>query len=83
MQEPAVLTAADFATALKRLSTDGGDLAMREVFALAKTMMDMPLSEVRLLLASDVHLHRVGAVSMHGLPCPTPPGDGRGASSPL
>ena len=37
---------------------------MREVFGLAKTMIEMPLDEVRLLLASDDHLHRVGAVSV-------------------
>ena len=37
---------------------------MREVFALAKKLIDMPGDEVRLLLASDEHLHRVGAVSI-------------------
>ena len=37
---------------------------MRDVFALAKSMMDMPLVEVRNLLASDEHLHHVGAVSV-------------------
>ena len=83
MHEPAAPTAADFATALEQLTTGGATPAMRDVFALAKTMTDMPLGEVRLLLASDEHLHRVGAVSVHGLPCPTPPGHGRGASGPL
>ena len=63
MREPAVPTAADFATALEQLTT-GRAPAMREVFTLAKTLIDMPLSEVRLLLASDEHLHRVGAVSI-------------------
>jgi 3-methyladenine DNA glycosylase AlkD len=37
---------------------------MRDVFALAKSMTTMSLDEVRLLLASDQHLHRVGAVSV-------------------
>ena len=63
MHEPAAPTAADFAAALKQLTT-GRAPAMREVFALAKTLIDTPLSDVRLLLASDEHLHRVGAVSM-------------------
>jgi 3-methyladenine DNA glycosylase AlkD len=37
---------------------------MRDVFGLAKSMIEMPLDEVRVLLASDEHLHRVGAVSV-------------------
>ena len=56
-------TAADFTRSLEQLTT-GRAPAMREVFALAKTMMDMPLVEVRVLLASDEHLHHVGAVSV-------------------
>ena len=63
MQDAAVPTAADFATALEQMTT-GRAIAMREVFTLAKTLIDMPLGEVRLLLASDEHLHRVGAVSI-------------------
>ena len=63
MHEPAAPTAADFATGLQQLTT-GRAPAMREVFALAKTLIDTPLSDIRLLLSSDEHLHRVGAVSM-------------------
>jgi DNA alkylation repair enzyme len=63
MHEPAAPTAVDFATALEQL-TNGRAPAMREVFTLAKTLIDMPLGDVRLLLASDEHLHRVGAVSV-------------------
>jgi hypothetical protein len=63
MPDAASPTAADFTSSLEQLTT-GRAPAMREVFALAKTMMDMPLVEVRVLLASDEHLHRVGAVSV-------------------
>jgi 3-methyladenine DNA glycosylase AlkD len=63
MPDAASPTAADFTSSLEQLTT-GRAPAMREVFALAKTMMDMPLVEVRALLASDEHLHRVGAVSV-------------------
>ena len=63
MQDAAVPTAADFATALEQMTT-GRATAMREVFTLAKTLVDMPVAEVRLLLSSDEHLHRVGAVSI-------------------
>ena len=48
---------------LEQLTT-GRAPAMREVFALAKSLIDLPLGDVRLLLASDEHLHRVGAVSI-------------------
>lgn len=64
MHEPAAPTAAEYATALEQLTTGGATPAMREVFSLAKTRIDMPLGDVRLLLASDEHLHRVGAVSI-------------------
>ena len=58
-------TATDFGAALTQLTATPDDVpAMREVFGLAKSMIDMPLDEVRLLLASDDHLHRVGAVSV-------------------
>ena len=63
MPASAVPTAAGYATALEQLST-GRNPAMREVFALAKSLADMPLGDVRTLLASDEHLHRVGAVSI-------------------
>ena len=56
-------SAVDFTAALEQLTTHR-EPAMREVFALAKTLIDMPVAEVRLLLASDEHLHRVGAVSI-------------------
>ena len=59
------LTANDFVRALDGLPTAGKKPpAMGEVFALAKAMMDLPLDEVRTLLRSDDHLHRVGAVSV-------------------
>ncbi len=66
MAVPTAATAAGFRAALDRLGSGAADGAppMRDVFALAKTMMGMPLDEVRLLLASDQHLHRVGAVSV-------------------
>jgi hypothetical protein len=64
MSEAVVPTAADFTTALEQLTTARGSPAMREVFALAKTLSDMPLGDIRVLLASDDHLHRVGAVSI-------------------
>ena len=58
-------TAADFGAALTQLTAAPDEVpAMRDVFGLAKTMIEMPLDEVRLLLASDDHLHRVGAVSV-------------------
>ena len=79
MHEPAVPAAADFATGLEKLRTGGRAPAMREVFTLAKTLIDMPLGEVRLLLASDEHLHGGGG-ERDGLSCPPPPGHGRGAS---
>jgi 3-methyladenine DNA glycosylase AlkD len=65
MSERTTASAADFRAALEQLTTAAPDgPAMREVFGLAKSMTDMPLDEVRLLLASDEHLHRVGAVSV-------------------
>jgi len=56
-------SAVDFTAALEQLTTHRAP-AMREVFALAKTLIDMPVAEVGLLLASEEHLHRVGAVSI-------------------
>jgi len=65
MTERAVPTAADYGAALERLTAAAdGAPAMRNVFGLAKSMIEMPLDDVRLLLASDEHLHRVGAVSV-------------------
>jgi hypothetical protein len=63
MQDSEAPSAVDFTAALEQLTTHRAP-AMREVFALAKTVIDMPVPEVRLLLASDEHLHRVGAVSI-------------------
>jgi 3-methyladenine DNA glycosylase AlkD len=63
MHDAAVPTAVEFEQALEQLTT-GRAPAMREVFALAKAMIDMPLGDVRRLLASDEHLHRAGAVSI-------------------
>ena len=39
-------------------------VGMGKIFALAKAHMDMPLAEIRALLASTDHLARVGAVSI-------------------
>lgn len=39
-------------------------IGMGKVFALAKALMDMPIAEIRALLASPDHLARVGAVSI-------------------
>src|SRR3954452_5342200 len=65
MTERAAPTAADYGAALERLTAAAdGAPAMRNVFGLAKSMIEMPLDDVRLLLASDEHLHRVGAVSV-------------------
>jgi 3-methyladenine DNA glycosylase AlkD len=65
MSERTTASAAGFRAALEQLTTSSPDgPAMREVFGLAKSMADMPLDDVRLLLASDEHLHRVGAVSV-------------------
>ena len=63
MHDSTAPSAADFTTALEQLTTHRAP-AMGEVFALSKTLIDMPLGDVRLLLASDEHLHRVGAVSI-------------------
>jgi 3-methyladenine DNA glycosylase AlkD len=65
MEERGAPTAAGYGAALKLLTAAAdGAPAMRNVFGLAKSMIDMPLDDVRLLLASDEHLHRVGAVSV-------------------
>jgi hypothetical protein len=39
-------------------------VAMGQVFALAKTFVDMPLAEIEKLLESPIHEARVGAVSV-------------------
>jgi 3-methyladenine DNA glycosylase AlkD len=65
MNERAAPTAVDYKAALELLVAEAdGAPPMRNVFGLAKSMMEMPLDDVRLLLASDEHLHRVGAVSV-------------------
>ena len=50
-----------FTEALGALGSRPG---MGQIFALAKAHMDMPLAEIRTLLASPDHLARVGAVSI-------------------
>jgi 3-methyladenine DNA glycosylase AlkD len=54
-------TAREFNRQLQDLGSRPG---MGQVFALAKAHMDMPLAEVRTLLASPDHLAKVGAVSI-------------------
>jgi 3-methyladenine DNA glycosylase AlkD len=59
--------AAGFIERLRQLGAPGEELAavpMRDVFALAKAAIDMPLAEVELLLESPIHKARVGAVSV-------------------
>lgn len=55
------LSASHFVAELEGLRAPVG---MGQVFALAKAHMDMPLAEIRTLLASPNHLVRVGAVSI-------------------
>ena len=57
----AKITAQEFVDRLDGLGSRPG---MGQVFALAKAHMDMPLAEIRTLLASPDHLARVGAVSI-------------------
>jgi DNA alkylation repair enzyme len=54
-------TAREFITDLEGLGPRPG---MGQIFALAKAHVDMPLAEIRTLLASPDHLARVGAVSI-------------------
>jgi 3-methyladenine DNA glycosylase AlkD len=56
-----VVTAQEFIAELDGL---GPRVGMGQIFALAKAHLDMPLAEVRTLLASPNHLVRVGAVSI-------------------
>jgi 3-methyladenine DNA glycosylase AlkD len=49
---------------IRQLRDFGSRPGMGQVFALAKAHMDMPLAEVRTLLASPDHLAKVGAVSI-------------------
>lgn len=55
------VTAREFKDRLEALGPRPG---MGQIFALAKASMDMPLAEIRELLASPNHLARVGAVSI-------------------
>ena len=55
------VTAREF---VEKLDALGSGVGMGQIFALAKEHVDMPLSEVRSLLASPDHLARVGAVSI-------------------
>jgi hypothetical protein len=55
------ITARQFVQMLDALGPRPG---MGQIFALAKAHMDMPLAEIRALLASSNHLARVGAVSI-------------------
>jgi 3-methyladenine DNA glycosylase AlkD len=54
-------TAAEF---VAQLEPDVAGRPMRDVFALAKVSMDMPLDEIELLLESPIHKARAGAVSI-------------------
>ena len=54
------MTAEEFAAALERHD----DVKMRDVFALAKEHVDMPLPEIERLLDRPEHTARVGAVSI-------------------
>ncbi|GHJ53050.1 hypothetical protein Nm8I071_23570 [Nonomuraea sp. TT08I-71] len=54
-------SAAAFVEQFNRLD---GDPPMREIFALAKRFVDMPITEVEALLEQPAHALRVGAVSV-------------------
>jgi 3-methyladenine DNA glycosylase AlkD len=49
---------------MEKLDALGSRPGMGQIFALAKAHMDMPLTEMRTLLANPDHLVRVGAVSI-------------------
>jgi hypothetical protein len=57
------LTAGAFCARLEALRC-GGKLPMRDIFALAKEFIDMPLAEIEALLEDAEHTVRVGAVSI-------------------
>lgn len=59
-------TAVDFTARLRHLESaaPGGDVPMRDVFALAKERMAMAPDEIAVLLEAPDHLSRVGAVSI-------------------
>jgi 3-methyladenine DNA glycosylase AlkD len=60
--------ATEFARRIEALPVPAGRTGprMRDVFALAKDFIDLPVSEIDKLLDSDVHEVRVGAVSIMG-----------------
>jgi 3-methyladenine DNA glycosylase AlkD len=61
-------SAAEFAERIAALPVPDGrsQVRMRDVFALAKAFIDLPVTEIDKLLDSDVHEVRVGAVSIMG-----------------
>lgn len=58
------LTAATFLDELKSIMPSNGNTPMGKIFALAKSYMGMPITEIKLLLQSPGHEARVGAVSI-------------------
>jgi 3-methyladenine DNA glycosylase AlkD len=60
------LSAARFAERIEALGGPDGKPRMRDVFALAKQFVDLPPAEIDRLLDSEVHLVRVGALSIMG-----------------
>jgi 3-methyladenine DNA glycosylase AlkD len=61
-------TAVQFAAQIEALRAPAGRdrVRMADVFALAKQFIDLPSTEIDKLLDSDVHLVRVGALSIMG-----------------
>ncbi|MEV0719459.1 DNA alkylation repair protein [Asanoa sp. NPDC050611] len=59
-------TAAGFVERIQALREQSDKVPMRDVFALAKEHVDLPVAEIDKLLDSDIHLVRVGAVSIMG-----------------
>jgi 3-methyladenine DNA glycosylase AlkD len=57
-------TATEFTRSLDDLRAGGGDVPMRDIFALAKEFSGMEPTEIEALLEADDHLLRVGAVSI-------------------
>ena len=57
-------TAADFTRRLADLRAGGGEVPMRDIFALAKEFSGMDPAEIEALLEADDHELRVGAVSI-------------------
>jgi hypothetical protein len=59
-----VTTAAGFVERLRELGDDLEQVPMRDIFALAKSSLEMPLPEIERLLEHPAHRVRVGAVSI-------------------